>query len=281
MVKLCNIILLLLLIPTLFAGFELRSLKVSVYINSDGSAHATEEALIFMDSESSIRLYEDSVIFNDLSSWADRTQISDLRTHISRAYVDVVDLRVRPQPVHNCNNLAQTCFATLILDYDVFALSENTSGITKMSLYKPRTTRHVLNSDVFSFTRSKTNDIILPRGYSLQITIPQIAKAITFSKIPDNADDTSHSTLNYDSVSGANQYLGELRSFIWENQTLSQFALSFEIENSLEYEISYFFSNLQSKLFGLLSSSDGIAYTLAGISFLFPLIWLHSLEKKG
>ena len=279
MKKFCALALALFAISSLFAGFELRTLNVAMTLNPDGSAHTTEEARLFIDGNSSIRLYEESIVFNDLSSWTTRTEISDLRTHVSRAYVDIVDLRVRPQSVEGCNNIAQTCYATIILDYDIYPIEDGKFGMVFAERYKPRTTRHSVRSDVFSFARSKTDDIILPKGYSLEITVPQNSKSITFSRVPDNVDaDTT--LFRFDSKSGSNHYLGQERKFIWSDQTLSQFSLTYETEQSLEEEISEFFSGLQTKIFLLLLSASGMAYVLASVSLILPLIWLHSLETK-
>lgn len=262
-----------------FADFELRSLRVSLTLNPDGTAHATEEARLFMSGAQSISLYEESIIFNDLSSWTTRTGISDLRTHISRAYVDIVDLRVRPQPVDGCNNVAETCYANLILDYDIYPISSGTPGILKAHTYKPRTTQHSLRSEAFSFVRSKTDDIILPKGYSIEISVPENARAISFSRVPDNVAADS-SLFRFDSQRGGNLYLGSHRKFIWANQTLSQFSLSYELEQSLEGEISTFFGSLQSKIFSLFFSESGLAYAICAATLLISAIWLHSIEIK-
>lgn len=273
------LVVLLLLCYTVVGDFDLRSLKVSVTLNPDGSAHATEVARIFMTDNSSIRLYEDSVVFNDLSSWSARTGLTDLRTHVSRAYVDIVDLRVRPQPVDSCNNLAETCYSTLILDYDIYPIDKSSAGMMLTETYKPRTTKHTLRSEVFTFSRSKTDDIILPKGYTIEIAVPQTSKFITFSRVPDNVPD-SPEVFRFDSTTSNNYYLGNTRTFIWANQTLSQFSLTYQTEQSLEAEISDFFGNLQTQIFTLLLSESGIAYVLAASSLLLPLIWLHSLTPK-
>jgi len=279
MKKLYALAILLFFIAPLSAGFELRSFKVSLTLNPDGSAHASEVARLFIDGNSSIRLYEDSILFNDLSSWISRTEIGDLRTHVSRAYVDIVDLRVRPQPVEKCNNLAETCYATIILDYDIYPIDADSAGLVITDTYKPRTTKYSLRSEAFSFSRSKTDGIILPKGYEIEIAVPEDSKFITFSRVPDNVPDES-SQFRYDSYSGNNYYLGSVKKFSWSNQTLSQFSLTYEMEQSLEGEISSFFSDMQSKIFLLIFSESGIAYILAAISLILPAIWLHSLEKK-
>ncbi|MFA5107934.1 MAG: hypothetical protein WC492_00155 [Candidatus Micrarchaeia archaeon] len=262
-----------------FADFELRTLTVTITMNPDGTAHATEEAVLFITGNQSINLYEDSVVFNDLSSWTTRTGISDLRTHVSRAYVEISDLRVRPQPVSKCNNLAQTCYASLILDYDITPISLQQGGIVSANLYKPRTTKYSLRSEVFSFPRTKTDDIILPKGTTLEMILPASASLISFSRVPDNVQD-EQSMFRFDSKTSSTQYFGTVRVFSWSGQTLSQFTLSYDIEQSLEEEITSFFSYVQTRIFNAFFSQDGIAYILVVATILLSLIWLHSLEAK-
>lgn len=262
------------------AEFELRSLDVSLSVNPDGTAHATEEAMLFITGNQSTSLYEQSIVYNDLSSWATRTGISDIRTHISRAYAELRDLRVRPQPLSNCNNLAQTCYATLVLDYDIFPIQNKTaSGIVSADLYKPRTTKYSLKTEAFTFPRTKTDDIILPKGTSLKITLPQEASYITFSKVPDNLAGES-ALFRFDPKVGATYYFGPARVFLWSDQTLSQFSLSYEIEKPLEAEVLEFFNELETRIFSSVFSFEGFAYLLAAASVLISAIWLHSLEQK-
>ncbi|MFH1306748.1 MAG: hypothetical protein ABIH83_03805 [Candidatus Micrarchaeota archaeon] len=271
---------LVLLFCALYAEFELRSLTISITLNPDGTAHAVEEARLFITGEQSINLYQQSRVFNDLSTWINRTGISDLRTHASRAYVELSELQVRSESVDSCNNIAQTCYATLVLDYDVYPINNQSSGIVDMDMYKPRTTKFSLRNEVFAFNRSKTDDIILSQGTSIEITVPDEATRLTFSKVPDNFDEAEKELFRFDSKTGNNYYVGNMRNFVWSGQTLSQFGMSYEIEQSLEEEITRFFSYLQKKIFDTLFSYAGIAYILATLSILLSFIWLHSLESK-
>jgi hypothetical protein len=258
-----------------FAGFELRNYLFELTINSDGTAHATEDFLLFINDSYSITLYQESFVLNDLASWAERTNIPELRTHISRAYVDILNLRVRPTPVFNCNNLANTCYGKITLDYDIYPLKQNSTneGLIKMTKYKPRTTLYVLSTKPLSFQVSKTDDIILPQGYSFKISIPENSKRIVFSRVPNNIpEDPIY--FRYDSSTAQTYYLGKERMFIWSSQTLSKFYFSFEIEQSPEDEVKEFFYSAQIFLSNLFSKLLELPYLIAAITFLVSIYWL-------
>jgi len=269
----------LLLSGASFASFELRSLNITITLNSDGTAHAVEQARLFITGNSSINLYEQSKVFNDLSSWTSRTGISDIRTHVSRLYVELEDLQVRPASVDRCNNLAQTCYATLTIDYNIYPITENSSGILQANQYKPRTTKYSLRSEAFTFERSKTDDIILPKETAIKLILPQNSRQITFAKVPDNLD-TDSPLFVFAPDTGNTYYLGQAREFIWSSQSPFKFALSYETELSLEEEIVGFFSQLQAAIFLRLLSAEGLAYILAACTILLSIVWLHSLEPK-
>lgn len=274
------ILVLMMLAGIAFCNFELRALNVSITLNPDGTAHVVEEAHLFINTSQSIELYKQSRTVNDLSSWTARTEISDLRTHLSRAYVEISNLQVRPGTVQNCNNVAETCYASLVLDYDVYPIRGKTAGLLDASMYKPRTTKYSLRNEVFTFNRSKTDDIILSKNMAIFVAVPDDATRITFSKVPDNFNDADILLFKFDSKTGNNYYYGQKRSFEWSGQTLSQFGMSYELEQSLEDEITQFFSQMQKKIFGSILSAEGLAYILAAITILASLLWLHSLDLK-
>lgn len=270
-------ILLLLAMGVSFASFQLRGLEVSISLNPDGTAHATEIFRLFLDNAGSVELYQSSFVYNDLSSWNERTNISDLRTHVSFAYADLRNLRVRPQPVDSCNTVADTCYATLALDYDIYPLSANQTGILNMDPYKPRTIRYDLRPEGLTFPRSKAGDILLPKEATLRLSVPDEASRITFSRAPDNLGNET-AMFRFDPRSSTTYYTGRTRQFIWAGETLSQFSLAYEIEQPLDSEIVTFFAGLQRQVFSTAFSIDGLAYLLAGASLLLAVLWLHKLK---
>ncbi|MCX8162947.1 MAG: hypothetical protein N3D10_00115 [Candidatus Micrarchaeota archaeon] len=261
----------------LYADFELRNYVMSLTINPDGSVHVIEDFLLFINGSYSIQLYENSFVVNDIASWSERTKISELRPHISRAFVDLVNFRVRPVSVFNCNNVANTCFGKISIEYDVMPFT-NSSGLFEITQIKPRTKRYILWTKPFSFQLSKTDDIILPSDYSLKISIPDKATKIIFSRTPNNIEENPL-LFKFDPVTSQNFYMGKERTFIWKSQTLSKFYFSFEIEQTPEEEIKDFFLNLQTKLFGLFIFILNPPYFLSLAILAISFYWLNKLEK--
>jgi len=264
------------------AGFELRSFSVDVNINNDGSSHVEERALIFITTAQSRELYEASRLNNDLSSWRELLGIEEIRQHVSRASVEVARFRFRAEAPERCNSIAGTCFASIVFDYDAIPVEKNDSargGIVGTYTYKPRTTRYVLNPVAFSFETSKTGDIILSKQTTLSITIPQDSQKIFFSRYPDNLADRTGNVL-FDSKDNLNYYYGILRTFNWEGQTLSQFELSFEREESLEKEVLQFFRIVQGRVSSLLFSSEGPAIVLILAVAAASVIYINHMRRR-
>jgi len=268
----------LLLASLASADFEQRSLKVSIIVNPDGSAHVEESIRMFITGQQSIDLYENSFVYNDLSSWSNRTGLGDISNHVTRAITSVERLRIRPNTVDGCNTVAKTCYATLTWDYDVSDISQNQTGLVKRDYYKPRTTRFSINPSALAFPVSKNGDIILSKEAELKVTIPDDSQKVFFSKIPTNMVE-AETPFTYDRNANQKFYTGPQRAFSWSGETLSQFELSFEREDSLESEILSFFSNLQKRIFAIIISWEGVALlVLAGI-FALSVTALHSKSR--
>lgn len=273
------LVLFFLLFGIFYAELELRSYVMSLTLNPDGTAHATEEFLLFINDSYSIKLYQDSFVLNDLASWSERTKINELRTHISRAYVDLVNLRVRPSPVFNCNNIANTCFGKISIDYDVYPLANNTDGILKITKYKPRARLFSLLTKSFSFPVSKTDDIILPQGFSLKITIPENANKVSFSVLPNNIQQDPL-LFRFDPATSQNYYLGKEKVFIWSSQTLPKFSFSYELEQKPEEEIKEYFSSIQLRFSNLFFTLLDLPYLISLISLAAGAFFLKTIEKN-
>ncbi len=253
-------------------GFTLRSLEVAVTIYPDGTAHVAETVRLFINDTQSIELYEQSMQYNDLSSWMSRTGISDLRTHINSANLDLRNLRVRSREVDSCNQVVGTCLATLVLEYDVYPPGPGKPGIVEMDAYKPRTIRYTLLPSAFSLPRSATGDILLSSQIQLRVVLPEDAKAIRFSQPPSSLEEADRTQVDPNS-----DYRGVDRQFVWK-EPLSGFKLTFEREQSLESEIFSYFSNLQSGIFGTFFSLQGAAFILLAAIVLGSVLWLHHLR---
>ena len=257
--KLCAVLFALLLISaTPRADFSSKSLSVLININPDGSANVEEQLDIIMNSTSSRELYETTrTVYSDISTWKDRTQLPEMRQHISRAKADISDIRITPQPVTSCNSFLGICHALFILDYKVIA-AQNGSGLVKVERYKPRTAKYSLQQEALSFEQTKTGDLILPSGTQISITVPAGAEKIYFSTAPSNIADESGNLL-YDSSTNLRYYVGAKRTFSWQDNTLSKFQFTYEIESALEDEVISFFSGTQNATAQLLFGPQGIA----------------------
>ena len=251
------LLLLLLLSTCTFADFSLRSLSVFINVNRDGSVNTEEQISIAMDSASSRELYEATrAVYSDLATWKNRTQLPEMRHHISRASADITNLRVLPQPVERCNTMLGTCYATVTLDYTVPA-GQNGSGLIRTDRYKPRTVKYYLVQDALSFEQTRNGDLVLPAGTNITISIPQAAEKIYFSAPPQNLLGEPEN-FRYDQSENVRYYVGSKRMFNWGGDTLSKFQFTYEIESTLESEVLDFFNEAQSKVIGVFLGPEGI-----------------------
>jgi len=254
---LISLALLLLLSGGVFADFAHKSLSVAANVNKDGSVNVEERLEIVLGGQSSRDLYEATrAAYSDLATWKNRTGLSEMRHHVSRANLDIENLRITPQAVERCNSFLGTCYATIVLDYLVPS-SQNGSGLIKVFRYKPRTARYSLAQDALSFEQTKTGDLVLPKGTTISITIPTSSEKIYFSSQPQNINDTL--LFRYDSQSNRRYYTGAERTFSWGGDALSKFEFTFEVESSLESEVLDFFRDFQQSVVAFFLGPEGLA----------------------
>jgi len=240
------------------ADFSMRSLTVSLNLNRDGSANIEERLELLINSTQSRELYEATrAAYSDLATWKNRTGLSEMRHHVSRASAEIADLRVLPQPVESCNSFIGTCLATVVIDYKILA-SSNGSGLVKVDRYKPRTALYSLNQDALSFEQTKTGDLVLPKRTTISITIPAAAENIYFSTTPQNLKDDTEN-FRYSQLANMRYYTGSKRTFNWQGDTLSKFQFTYEIESPLETEVLEFFSSVQGAVSQLFMGPQGAA----------------------
>ncbi|MCX8197500.1 MAG: hypothetical protein N3G80_04265 [Candidatus Micrarchaeota archaeon] len=260
------------------SNFSLRSLSVFIRINQDGSANVEEHFAIMMNS-SLKEFYEDTrSIYSDLATWRAKTGIAELRHHISRAYADIRNLRLVPQPVERCNLYVNLCHATLLLAYDVPA-SKQGSGLVKVDWYKPRTAKYSIEADALSFERTKSGDLLLPPNTNITFAIPPLADRIYFSAIPENIADQA-SNFRYDYTSNLRYYVGQSRIFNWRGEMLSKFQFTFEIEFPLETEVIEFFKEAQTSVLTLFFGPQGLAALIILSSVAATIYFLNKIERQ-
>lgn len=229
----------------------MRSLGVYVDIAKDGSANVEERLVLVMNTTMSRDLYEATrPAYSDIATWQNRTGLSEMRHHISRAKAEVTGLRVTPQSIDRCNAILGLCFATVIIDYSVPA-GLNGSGLVKVDRYKPRTALFSLQPDALSFEQTKSGDLVLPEGTNITFSIPQNAEQIYFSSPPQNLVEEGAVSIRY--------YSGRTRQFIWTGNLLPKFQFTYEIESPLEEEVIGFFTDSQKSIMGFFFGPEGLA----------------------
>ncbi len=240
------------------ADFSLRSLSVEANINKDGSVNVEERLEMAVNGQPSRELYEATrAAYSDLATWKNRTQLTEMRHHVSRANLNIENLRITPQALGGCNSFLGVCYATVILDYSVPA-AQNGSGLVKVSRYKPRTALYSLVPDALSFEQTKTGDLVLPKGTTISITIPASSEKVYFSSPPQNVN-SGAVNFRYDPQSNLRYYMGGEKTFSWGGDALSKFEFTFEVESPLETEVLDFFSELQHAVVRFLTGPEGLA----------------------
>jgi hypothetical protein len=253
-----------------FSEFAIRSLSVFIEIGADGSADVEERLYVAMNT-SSKDLYEATrSAYSDIATWQERTGLSELRHHISRAKAEISNLRITPQAIDHCNAVLDLCFANIVIDYSVPA-GQNGSGLVKVERYKPRTALFSLKPDALSFERTKSGDLVLPKGTNITFIIPPNAQKIYFSSPPQNIAGEGVSSIRY--------YKGKTRQFTWNGDLLPDFQFTYEIESPLEDEVIGFFSGMQQKLAGFFFGPEGIPAMIILLAAALSAFYLHKLGK--
>jgi len=261
------------------ADFSMRSLSVLININKDGTVHAEERLSLVINGSSSKELYDATrSTYSDLATWKDRTQLSEMRHHVTRANTDISNLRVLPQAIERCNSFVGTCYATVVIDYTV-PVGQNGSGLVKVDHYKPRTAKYSLVSDALSFDQTKTGDLILPTGTNISISIPQNSEKIYFSSLPQNLVDASDSFL-YDEGANLRYYTGEKRTFYWQGDMLSKFQFTYEIEAPLESEVIEFFADNQKQITQFFLGPQGLAAIIVLAAAVASAFYLNRVNSE-
>lgn len=271
--RLCAfIVFLMLILSTASAGFELKSLHVTITVNPDGSAYVEEKIYLFLTSPDDVELYESGMSINDLATWKERIGLGDIRYHIGTATVDVRNIRIRPQPVEKCSTVTGACFATLMFDYGASPFTINGTpvegtGLFIMEKFKPRTTRYTLNPKSLSFEVTADGDIVLQKNVVLTIILPQDAKNIYAQPIPK------------DLIDSRPPFKG-ISTFSWENTILPKFEFSYEREESLESEVLQFFQSAQQHVSSIIFGPEGAAAILILLIVVVSYVYLSRAKKR-
>lgn len=256
------------------ADFQLQQIDVTIKgINKDGTATIQERFQFLVKTPYSKSLYQNVLNKNDLSSWSTTTGIKNLRLHINPNNADIQNFRVRPQPLQKCNPFLDTCRGELILEYTVLPLYNKTSneqipgtGLFSINKRKPRTVKYTINPASLLFTSTDQADLIIEKDTYLNIEFPEGSTVMDVNPLPEDVELTLPTSI---------------KKLSWTNTLLVKFALEFEVEDSLDKEVSEFFSDLLRNLQKALTGEQGIALMVIILVLLGSYLYLRQKIKES
>ncbi|MEM2908940.1 MAG: hypothetical protein QW590_02485 [Candidatus Bilamarchaeaceae archaeon] len=241
--------LMLLMITTTSAEFMLNEVDVFIHdVQPDGSAKVTESIKIIIKGEDAQNAYDRGFAMNDLAFWSSETGISHIRQHVNPNKVEIKDLRVKPQPRKKCNPFQGLCHGELVIEYvatpvyDTNGTKIPKTGLFIVEQYKPRTVRYTINPEALSFTTTQLGHILLEENVHLRIEVPQNAVITDLNPMPEQIDA---------------RLPARISNLEWYDTILVKFSVVFEVEETLEKEVSNFFSSLFGVLTRALSGEYG------------------------
>ncbi len=267
-----TLLVLLLLVAAVHASFVIEQVDVSISdIESDGSAKVHESIKIIMFGDHSNSVYDSGIAYNRLSVWSNNTGLKDVKIHVNSALVDIRDFRLRPQPRTKCNPIQELCHGELILDYYAYPSFENESaksgtGLFTVEKYKPRTHRYTLNPDALSFTLTTEKNIILEDEVHLTIKMPAESELLDVNPQPGTED------------LGLPAHVSQLS---WNDIVLVKFSLIFDVEDSIDKEVTDFFSNIAKGISSTLSSPNGIPLVVLILLLIGSYLYIMMAKRRG
>ncbi|MEW6749161.1 MAG: hypothetical protein AB1295_05630 [Candidatus Micrarchaeota archaeon] len=265
---------LLLLVMLVHADFLIERVDVTIDdIGTDGSAKVRESIKFVMFGDYSNSVYDSGISQNDLSYWSSSTALKDVKLHINAAKVDIRDLRIRPQPRTKCNPIQGICHGELILDYIAYPSYSNQTmqpepgtGIFTVSKYKPRTRRYTINPAALAFTTTSEGNVILDDDVYLNINLP--AEAVMLDINPQPSDLDLKLPARVDSLS-------------WTDIVLVKFSLIFDVEDSIDKEVSDFFTGIFRSVGDAFGSPHGLPLAALVAVLIASFIYITVAKRRG
>ncbi|MEM2963531.1 MAG: hypothetical protein QXW70_02455 [Candidatus Anstonellales archaeon] len=268
--KSCSLLFTLIAISSLlFSGFSTDRFALLISIDEKGNTYVEERLDITITSQQSIALYRSAIKSTELAKLRDILNLSDVRYHISGAYTNIQNVRLRLTPPYWCNEFKATCQATVFLTYDVAPIFLNNtkqkSSVFFADAFKPRTTRYTLNTNSITIGSSEAGIIRVGRQENLTLLIPQNAKA--FMQPPP---------LEVEERVGPG---GKFKKYTWSGSEIFEF--SFEYEESLESEVLGFFGSFQRSIQNLIFGPEGAAVIVIIVVVVGSYLYLNFIIKKN
>ena len=261
----------LIITGVIFSDFRLEEVEVTINdIDQMGGAHIQEVITFLTVGDLSHSLYDSGLYNNDLSFWANATQLKQVKFHVNPNKVDIQDFRLRPQPRKSCNSFTNSCRGQLIIDYKVFPLYSNDSVVNNTGLFfikneKPRTITYTVNPHALAFTTTNIGDIIIDKDITLVLSLPRGSIVTELNPFPEQINANLPQQIN---------------QLSWTNVILVRFVLSFQVEESLGKEVTDFFSDFIKKIDRLLKGEHGLSIVAITLILVGSYIYLNSLKYK-
>jgi len=260
------------------AEFLLESVDVEVSeIQPDGSAKVRENIKMIIKGEYSQALYDSGYSGysnNDLSFWSTTTGLKDVKRHISTSVTDISEFTLTPQPRKKCNPVDEICHGELILEYIASPTYNSTGGRDEMVAgtglftvenYKPRTMRYTLNPTALAFTTTEQGNIILDENVYFTVKFPDGTVVTNVNPMPEYVEESLPSRIS---------------ELTWEDLVLVKFTLVFEVEKSLQQEVSEFFFGFVHFLEEGLTGEYGYVIIILVVILAGGYIYINATKRK-
>ncbi len=270
-----GLILLLVLASSIHADFLIERVDVTISdISADGSAKVHESIKFVMFGNYSNSLYDSGISNNELSFWSTNTGLKDVKLHTNPSTVDIQNLRVRPQPRTKCNPIQGICHGELILDYGAYPTYEDNltkeieagTGLFTIEKYKPRTRRYTINPAALSFTTTPEGNIILDEDVYLTIELPDDGVVLDLNPPPEGMD------IDLPARPGG---------LTWTDIVLVKFSLVFDVEDSIDKEVSDFFGGIFLGASRLVGGPNGPAAILLSAVIIGSTLYIIMAKRRG
>ncbi len=213
-------------VGTSTAAYTVTNLNVTVKLNTNTSAQVTELLTVYISNASLSQYSTDRLALNlTLSNW--ESLVGPLLVqHILNTKSGVYNFKLLPGAVTNEGDGGYTY---ILLSYSVH-------NVTTVNQTGPRKFSYSFNSSIFNFQHGLSGEILTPNT-TLTIIPPPGFKITNVYPLPDSP--TTGFTNNYVNAT----------SLSWSQQEpLSKFVFKYTITESLQSEVTSFFTSIYSAL---------------------------------
>jgi hypothetical protein len=211
----------LLLVPLSHADYIVTGINTTMSLNLNASAQVVEIFKVSVTNTSVSQYTTDRLALNfTLSQWQNIIGPS-LVEHIVNPRGSVYNFNFIPGPITSSNNGK---LATLILSYTA-------SNVTTVNQTGPRVFLYKFNNAVLNYQNAESGEV-LGQNTSLTIILPPNSRILTAFPNPDFP--VLGFTKNYQNVT----------TLSWSSdEPLSKFTLNYDVQQSLQNEVTEFFSS--------------------------------------